>query len=227
MQKLAENLWIFDGEPVTFLACPFTTRMTVIRLSDGSLWIHSPIKLGADLMQSLSALGQVRYLIAPNHLHHLYLDEWQQVFPKALTYGTDQVIKKRGDLNFNGSLDQEESWPWADEISQMMFTGSRLMQETVFFHLESRTLIVTDLIENFPKAHFNWWQRVLAKGVGILAPNGKTPLDWRLSFNKKQAKIHFEKMKSWAPDKIVLAHGNIIENNGTEFLTRSFAWVGG
>ncbi len=226
MRQLADNIWIFDGEAVTFLACPFTTRMTVVKLSDGGLWVHSPIKLNADLLSSLAGLGQVRHLIAPNHLHHLYLAEWQLVFPNAATFGTDEVIRKRPDLKFSGSLNQDQDWPWAEEIAQMIFSGSRLMQETVFFHKSSRVLIVTDLIENFPRTDFNWWQRILAGGAGILAPNGKTPIDWRLSFNKKQARVHLERIKSWSPEKIVLAHGTIIENNGAEFLNRSFAWLG-
>ncbi|GAK88043.1 hypothetical protein JCM19238_5653 [Vibrio ponticus] len=72
----------------------------------------------------------------------------------------------------------------------MLFTGSAVMQESVFFHQASRTLIVTDLIENFAPQHFSPLQRNIAKVVGILAPNGKMPLDWRLTFqfNKAEAK---------------------------------------
>lgn len=72
MKQLAENLWIFDGEAVPFFTLPYTTRMTVIRLNDGALWVHSPIKLTPELQALVEALGEVRYLIAPNHLHHLF-----------------------------------------------------------------------------------------------------------------------------------------------------------
>ena len=70
------------------------------------------------------------------------------------------------------------------------------MQECVFYHKVSGTLIVTDLIENFSGQNFNNWQRVVAKGVGILAPNGKTPLDWRLSFvfGKSDARKHLARI---------------------------------
>lgn len=76
MKKLAHEIWIFDGDPVQFLGLPYTTRMTIVRLSDGGLWVHSPIQLSNSIKEQINNLGQVKYLIAPNHLHHLFLSEW-------------------------------------------------------------------------------------------------------------------------------------------------------
>ncbi len=76
MEKLAHEIWIFDGEPVQFLGLPYSTRMTVVRLSSGVLWVHSPIKLSVSIARQVNSLGCVKYLIAPNHLHHLFLSEW-------------------------------------------------------------------------------------------------------------------------------------------------------
>ncbi len=227
MRELAENIWIFDGKAVSFFTLPFTTRMTVIRLSTGELWVHSPIELNADIQVQIEQLGVVKYLVAPNHLHHLFLADWQVTYPEAISYGTDEVIKKRVDINFNHSLSHEQDWPWSIDIEQVLFTGSPLMEECVFFHKLSGVLIVADLIENFPDANFNFWQRVIAKGVGILAPNGKMPLDWRLSFafKKLDARSHLTAILEWQPKSIVMAHGLIIEHEATAFLKRSFSWL--
>lgn len=227
MRKLAENIWIFDGEAVPFLSLPFTTRMTVVRLSDGDLWVHSPIKLSDELLCQLDELGKVKYLIAPNHLHHLFISDWQSHYPDAITYGTNELIKKRIDIVFNSSFNDEQQWPWANEIQQVLFTGSPLMEECVFFHQKSGILVVTDLIENFPSKDFNYWQRLLAKGVGILAPNGKMPVDWRLSFmfGKSHAREHLAVIFGWQPDMIVMSHGLIVESEAQEFLERSFRWL--
>lgn len=84
---LANNLWVFDGEAVKFLGLPFTTRMTVIRLNNGDLWVHSPIKLTKQISSQLDEIGVIQYLIAPNHLHHLFLAEWQEAYPDALCFG--------------------------------------------------------------------------------------------------------------------------------------------
>ncbi|MCW8331536.1 DUF4336 domain-containing protein [Photobacterium sp. SDRW27] len=225
MKRLAKDLWIFDGETVSFYCCPFTTRMTVIRLHNGDLWLHSPITYSEELAARLAELGNVKYLVAPNHLHHLYLPEWIEHYPEASLSGTDEVIRKRDDLHFAHSLNAEQEWPWREEIDQLLVSGSTLMQECVFFHRPTRTLIVTDLIENFPPEHFTGWQRLLAKSAGILAPNGKTPLDWRLSFKKAEVQEHIREVNNWQPDRIVMAHGDIVRQDASEFLQRSFRWV--
>nr|WP_086939985.1 DUF4336 domain-containing protein [Thaumasiovibrio occultus] len=227
MKQLADNLWIFDGESVTFMALPFATRMTIVRLDDGALWVHSPIKLTETIRQQLSSLGEVKYLIAPNRLHHLFIDAWLKAYPDAQSYGTDEVIKKRKDLRFDASLNQAQEWPWQKEIDQLLFTGSFAMEEAIFFHRGSSTLIVTDLIENVSGDTFKPWQKYVAKRVGILAPNGKMPLDWRLSFvfGKSTARAHINRIISWRPSAIVMSHGEIIEQDAEHFLKTSFSWL--
>ncbi|KXF83257.1 DUF4336 domain-containing protein [Enterovibrio coralii] len=227
MEKLSEDIWLFEGHSVQFMGLPFSTRMTVVRLSNGDLWIHSPISLSETLQEQVERLGQVKYLIAPNHLHHLFLPDWISVYPDAELYGTKEVIKKRRDLVFTGSLNDSHNWAWGSDIDQELFSGSPLMEECVFFHKGSRTLIVADLVENFSGKEFNYWQRVVAKGVGILAPNGKMPLDWRLSFmfGKNDARRHLDRLLAWELDRLVMSHGEIVKEDAKTFLVRSFEWL--
>lgn len=227
MKELGSGIWIFEGGVVSFFAMPYSTRMTVVRLSTGQLWIHSPIALTPALRLEIDALGDVAYLVAPNALHHLFLGDWQQVYPRAKSYGTEEVIQKRQDLRFDGELNAADHYPWGEEIEQVLFTGSKAMEECVFFHKASGTLVVTDLVENFSPNVFKPWQRVLARGVGILAPNGKMPVDWRLSFmfGKKEARGHLQHILGWCPKTVVMAHGEVIENDGVDFLKKSFDWL--
>ncbi|MEF1292096.1 DUF4336 domain-containing protein [Vibrio sp. M260118] len=67
MEKLAQDIWIFNGNSVPFFGLPYSTRMTVVRLSSGELWVLSPIKLTPDIQNQIDELGAVKYLIAPNH----------------------------------------------------------------------------------------------------------------------------------------------------------------
>ncbi|MEF1290148.1 hypothetical protein QTO00_09930, partial [Vibrio sp. M260118] len=133
----------------------------------------------------------------------------------------------RQDISFNASLNSSSGWPWSDDIEQVLFSGSPLMQECVFFHKLSNVLIVTDLVENFSGQEFNYWQRLVAKGVGILAPNGKMPIDWRLSFmfGKADARKHLDRLLQWNPQVLVMSHGEIVRQNAKEFLTKSFKWL--
>lgn len=227
MEKLVQDIWIFNGNSVPFFGLPYSTRMTVVRLSSGELWVHSPIKLTPDIQNQIDELGAVKYLIAPNHLHHLFLPDWIGMYPNSEVFGTDEVIKKRQDISFNASLNSSSGWPWSDDIEQVLFSGSPLMQECVFFHKLSNVLIVTDLVENFSGQEFNYWQRLVAKGVGILAPNGKMPIDWRLSFmfGKADARKHLDRLLQWNPQVLVMSHGEIVRENAKEFLTKSFKWL--
>ncbi len=227
LNKISENIWTVDGDAVSFFGMPYTTRMTLVRLQNGMLWLHSPIKISDKLLAEVSSLGNVKYLVSPNKLHHLFLDDWLQQFPNANCYAPPGLEKKRPDINYTRTLGMQSESEWVDEIDQTIFKGSFIMEEVVFFHLESKTLILTDLIENFKPESFNWWQKILAKFTGILSPNGKTPVDWRISFilGKQEAKKSFIRLMEWAPENIVVSHGECIYGSGFEFLKKSFSWI--
>ena len=227
LKEIDKNIWIYDGSTVNFYGLPYSTRMTVIRLSNGNLWIHSPEKLNEELKEELGNLGKVEHLISPNKLHHLFLPEWISAYPDAKCYASPGLIEKRQDIKFTKELSNMSEKEWVDEIEQTVFQGSPLMEEVVFFHISSKTLILTDLIENFKPTAFNWWQKPIARFTGILSPNGKTPIDWRISFlfGKAKARIALDIMLGWRPKNIVISHGECIIDNGFEFLNKSFKWV--
>lgn len=228
LEQFAENIWIYEGAKIKFYGFPFPTRMTVIRLSDNKLWIHSPEKLNDQLIKELSGLGEVSYLISPNKLHHLFLDEWITAYPKAIKYAAPGLANKRAEIIFDCELSDQSEAVWQEEIDQTVFHGSPAMEEVVFYHRPSKTLILTDLIENLDPGTLNWWQRGLAKIAGILSPNGKMPLDWRVSFSvgdKQIARSSLECMLSWDTERIILSHGKCVVSNGNEFLDRSFRWL--
>src|SRR4029453_14671012 len=66
------------------LPLPFTTRMTVVRLSNGDLFLHSPTKFDRKLADELQRLGSVRHLISPNQFHYAHIGEWLKAFPDAV-----------------------------------------------------------------------------------------------------------------------------------------------
>lgn len=229
LKKIGEEIWTYEGITVSFYGFPYSTRMTVVRLRQQELWIHSPEKWNEALRQELAALGTVKYLIAPNKLHHLFLPEWLEAYPDAKNYAAPGLIKKRPDILFDAELTDKAEVAWQAEIQQVIFHGSPFMEEVVFYHARSKSLIVADLIENFRPEHLNAWQRKLAQWGGILYPNGKMPIDWRISFNfgsKEKARQALAIMESWQPDNIVLCHGQCIEGNAMNHLQLAFKWLG-
>ena len=228
LQPVGEEIWIYEGSTVSFYGFPFPTRMTVVRLRGKDLWIHSPEKLNDDLKEELTGIGDVKYLVSPNKLHHLFLQEWIENYPNAITYAAPGLVKKRKDIKFDVELSDTAEPEWKEDISQLIFKGSPVMEEVVFFHKRSSTLILTDLIENLDPKTLNTWQAALAKFAGITAPHGKTPIDWRLTFlfgDKQKARESLAKMLEWHPENIILSHGECVFGNGVDFLKESFRWL--
>jgi len=108
LQPVGYGIWTYEGSTVSFYGFPFPTRMCVIRLPGNRLWIHSPEKVKESLQQELQSLGEVAYLVSPNKLHHLFLDEWLECYPDALSYAAPGLIEKRRDLHFDGELGDKE-----------------------------------------------------------------------------------------------------------------------
>jgi hypothetical protein len=226
LTEIEKNLWIVEGGAVRFLGIPYPTRMTVVRLADGSLWIHSPIQLDSALTEELQALGPVRYLISPNKLHHLFMGEWAERWPEARTYASPGLAKRRKDLRFDAELGDRPEPDWAEEIDQVIFRGSFAMEEVVFFHRPSRSVIVTDLVQKFDPASLAWFQRAVMRLDGMVGPDGSTPREWRLSFwNRRAAREALRKALAWDPERILLAHGEWVRGNGREALERSLRWL--
>ena len=85
---------------MSFYSFPYPTRMAIARLANRQLWLWSPIALPPELAEELEKLGEVRYLVAPNKLHHLFLTEWAERYPGARLYAAPGLAKKRSELAF-------------------------------------------------------------------------------------------------------------------------------
>jgi Domain of unknown function (DUF4336) len=225
--EIARDIWIADGPCVPFLGIPYPTRMTVVRLSDGSLWIWSPIHLTEQLSAELNQHGAVRHLVSPNKIHHLFLGEWVQAWPDAKLYASPGLARRRRDLSFDAELGDAPDPAWTADIDQVIVHGSLFMDEVVSFHRGSRTAIVTDLIQRFDPATLQGWRRAVMTLDGLVGANGSTPREWRLSFwNRTAARRAKRKILDWNPERVIIAHGEWIRENGREVLERAFAWMG-
>jgi len=226
LTEIDNNIWIAEGATVRFLGIPYPTRMTVVRLSNGRLWVHSPIHLDDNLAAEINALGGVGFLVSPNKLHHLFMAEWAEVWPKARLYAPPGLAARRKDFRFDADLGDDPEPEWASEIAQVVFRGSFMMEEVVFFHRASRTLIVADLIQKFDPETLSWLQRLVMRLDGLLGPDGSTPREWRLSFwDRKTARQALRKALEWNPERLIIAHGTWIASNGREALERSLRWL--
>jgi hypothetical protein len=132
--QFGPEIWIADGLLVLFYGLPYPTRMAVIRLSDGGLFVWSPVALSDSLRASIDELGPIRYLVSPNARHHLFLGEWKSAYPAARLYASPRLRRKRKDLTFDGELGDVPEPEWSADIDQVVLHGSFALTEVVFFH---------------------------------------------------------------------------------------------
>src|SRR6516165_10108506 len=102
LEKFAESFWMIDGPPVCNFGIPLPTRMIVIKLTDGTLWVNSPVSTSATELERIKALGPVRYLVAPTQLHLWRLEECQDLFPDAELWGPPEIPKRFKQLPLAG-----------------------------------------------------------------------------------------------------------------------------
>lgn len=231
LEAISEAMWLAEGETVSFYGFPYPTRYVVVRLHNGDLWVWSPIKPSVGLIEEINRLGNVVHLVSPNKLHHLFLRDWKSLYPTADVWGPQSTIKKRHDVTFREPLTDTPPIGWQSDLDQAWFRGSLAMDEIVFFHRPSSTVVLGDLIENFTHSflqkHWSWWQRPLAKLDGITSDNPRAPLEWRLSFiGRALAREAREKVLGWNCERVIMAHGDWQRSNGQAFLVRSLEWVG-
>src|SRR3569623_519763 len=147
----------------------FNARMTVLRLGSGALLVHSPCAFDDALTEEVRALGQVAAILAPGNLHWLHVRSCQRAFPAARTFVCPGVEARAKGRAIDGVLGDEAPPLWAGELSQVALQGTRLVREVAFFHRSSRTLILVDLVENFPAAtpHTNLLSRMLFRALSM------------------------------------------------------------
>ncbi|MFQ5667725.1 MAG: DUF4336 domain-containing protein [Candidatus Binatia bacterium] len=226
LQEVDRDIWIADGPSVPFLGIPYPTRMILVRLSDRTLWVCSPIRSDDSLWAAVNELGPVTHLVSPNKLHHLFLGDWARRWPEAKLYASPGLARRRRDLSFAAALADRPEPAWEADIDQVIFRGSFAMEEVVFFHRASRTAIFTDLIQKFDPATLHGWRNLLMKLDGLVGPEGSTPREWRLSFvNRKAARRALHKSLEWNPRRLIVAHGAWARENGREVIQRSLRWL--
>lgn len=221
--ELAQDLWVAE-RPQRFYGLEVGTRMTVIRLADGSLLLHSPVALTPPLRRELDAIGRVRFAVAPNRLHHLHAGAVAEAYPEARLWVAPGLERKRPDLVFVAVLGDEAPAEWKDEVDQVFVRGRPYENEVVFLHRPSRTLILCDLAFHFgPRAAAP--MRLLMRLLRSYGRFGPTRLDPLLIRDRRAARQSLERILGWDFDRVVVAHGDVLESGGREALRRGYSWL--
>jgi hypothetical protein len=224
LRQLDTDLWVSE-RPLRFGGVELGARMTVVRLSDGGLFLHSPLAPDADLRGALQRLGPPRFAVAPNRFHHLYIGAYRDAFPAVQLFAAPGLPEKRTDLRFDGVLDSDQPPPgWAGQIDQAFVRGYPLMNEVAFCHRASRTLLTCDLVFNIG-ADAPLMTRVAFQLLGGYGRCGPTWVERFFVRDRAAARAALETILSWDFDRVVLAHGHILERGGKAMLREGYGWL--
>ncbi len=222
MRECDADLFVTE-QPLRFAGLEVGARMSVVRLAGGELFLYSPVRLDPALRAELDALGQVRFVVAPNRFHHLFAGEVAAAYPDAELYVAPGLDRKRADLDFRAILTDEAPPGWAGQLEQCLVGGFPLVNEVVFFHPPSRTLLVCDLA--FHVSPEQPLSTRLFLRLGGVRGFGPTYLERLLARDRAAARRSFERILAWDFARVVVAHGGVLESGGREALRASYAWL--
>jgi hypothetical protein len=222
LKNIANNLWCVDQDS-KFMLFHVGTRMTIVRLENGKLLLHSPVIITPALKQALELLGEVSHIVCPNDFHHLYAKQALSLYPHAQLHGPASLHKKRKDLAFDAVFNEIPHADWHGQLIPLSVHGS-LMHETVLFHPSSNTLITSDIVENFVTSP-HLLTRIWLKVGGC---HGKIswPRILRLVYlNRTKARASFNTLFELPFTRVIIAHGDIIEKDAKQKLKEGLSWL--
>ncbi|HEY6725813.1 MAG TPA: DUF4336 domain-containing protein [Polyangiaceae bacterium] len=223
LTPIAAQLWGAEHDLFLPGGVHFRGRMTVARLHDGSLVLHSPIPIDDALARSLAELGPVKHLIAPNAFHHLHLVQALERYPQAALYGPQALAAKRTDLSF-ADLASGTASEWSAELQPLLHAGAPKFDEVVFLHAPSRTLLVTDYFFNIRECR-GWLTPWVLRTSGAYKKFAQSRW-WRwVVADKPQARESAAQMLAWPFERIVPAHGEVVTERAHEQAQNALAWL--
>lgn len=222
LRQLADGLWLVDHD-FSMMGVSIGTRTTVVRLGDGGLFVHAPGPPEPGLADEIDALGEVRHLVAPNDFHHLFIGDHASRWPSARVHLAPGLARKRPELASHEELSGEASEAWSADLDQLWIRGAPRVNEIVFFHRVSRTLLLTDLVfnvtqpPNFMLGLFLWINQ--SKGLGM------SRLMRLMLRDRAAARESLERLFEWDFDRVIMSHGEVVETSAKPELRASFGWL--
>jgi len=216
IRKLESNIWVAETE-FRFAGADFGNRMTLIRLPSGKLLLHSPIEFNELLAREIDLIGDVGFIITPNNFHGLFVERWCAKYPDARYYST-----KENNIPGGHSLSQLSNEDLESSVEIVAIEGISKLNEFVFFHSESATLILTDLAFNFD-CNVSLWSKIFYRLNGCYDKFGPSRLMKSMIDDPDELMLSLDKMNKCNFTRIIVSHGKIVEENAKLIFEKAFS----
>jgi hypothetical protein len=209
LEHLGPDVYVVNGE-VKIPGAKLPVRMTVLRLADQSLLLHSPIALEPAVVQELQQLGQVRWVVAPTIMHHLFVRDVMTLFSSAKLLAVQGLSSKLAGLTAEGSLAASTPVLAEQGLDVLPVDGMPSLNESVFFHRSSQTLIVSDLLFNVVSSPYFATRMLLTVASGVYGRCAVSRLvRWAVK-DKAACTESLKRVIALAPTRLVMAHGDVL-----------------
>lgn len=223
LTEFVEGVWT-DAAPVHFLGMQLTSTMSVLRLGDGSLLIHSPVALTRERRTAVAALGTVAHLYAPNLFHHRWIGEWAVAYPAARVHAPAGLSSKRRDLRIDRVHGTAPEPAFAGVIDEVRIDGFRL-EESVLVSRPARTLVVADLLHNVGRPQHRWTQ-LYTRAMGFYDRVALSRMiRWTAFTDRAATRRSLDKVLGLPFERLIVGHGAPLATDGREALTAAYAWL--
>lgn len=223
LKEVTTDLWTCD-RPLRLAGAEFGSRMTIARLEDDKLWVHSPVAIDEELAREIEKRGTTAHVVAPNRFHHVNVASFMKRFPKARLYGAQGVPGDLPEVEFNVILGQYAPACWAGHLDQHLVRGMPRMNEVVFYHRVSRTVIVADLVFNVRNTS-SLWSRIFFRLAGVYNRVSPSRFFRSMVQDRNLLRSSIDQILKWDFDRIILSHGEVVEHDAHALLEKAFCWV--
>jgi hypothetical protein len=220
LRPLGAGIWI-DQTPVRILGTQLAATMTVVRLNDGGLLVHSPIPLTPERGAAVDALGVVALLYAPNLYHHSWLGQWADAYPSARVHAPRALREKRPELRIERVHGEGT---FVDGVDELPIGGCRL-DETALYVPAAQTLIVADLVHNIGRP-VGTWTRVYTKTMGFYDRVALSrALRWTVFSDRAAARKSVDELLARPFERLVVGHGEPLMHDARDTLASAYAFL--
>jgi len=224
LRQVDIDLWVTERAH-RYLGVQIETRMTVIKLADGTLFVHSPVRLDEVTRASLDKLGPVKHVVAPNRFHHLFVSDYPKNYHDAKIYGAPGLDIKRRDLHFDAILGDNPQPMWSGQIDQILFRAFGALNETIFFHRRSRTALFTDLMFNVNRSDSALTRVVLGLDGGFRGPAVPRMFRLPIRMRRRPALGTLARIFEWDFDRLTVTHGDVVESDAKTAMRNAWSFL--
>jgi len=196
-------------------------RCSVIKTSNALILI-SPVEFDQSQLSRIRELGDVTDIVAPSELHHTYVEQAIRHFPRATIWAAPGLEKKRPGIRWN-KIFGRDPWPYETEVKALVIEGLVGATEVAFLEVSTRTLIVVDLVFNLQRPR-GWAAPILLRLFGTYKRFAVSRLFIRSLANRSAFESSMRTlMMEWKFDRVVMAHGEVVEFDGHTMLRQALA----